>query len=99
MVINNRTPERFQFAPVVRCLSTQIIRITWKVIDQEETMAMVHTEGKLYGHALYKNCRLHAHAGIHTLALNDGFDSVEDFFEYFNEDFTGKIIHWTDLKY
>lgn len=28
-----------------------------------------------------------------------GFDSVKDFFRYFNKDFKGKIIHWTDLKY
>ncbi len=41
------------------------------------------------------------------LALNDGFDSYWDFFEYFypiienSEDkcFSGKIIHWTDFKY
>jgi hypothetical protein len=33
------------------------------------------------------------------LARNDGFDSVEDFFSFFPEDFKGKIIHWTDLRY
>ena len=33
------------------------------------------------------------------LALNDGFNSVEDFFKWFNKDFTGKIIHWTDFRY
>ena len=33
------------------------------------------------------------------LAINDGFESLKHFFEYFNEDFEGKIIHWTDLKY
>ncbi|MFA7326296.1 MAG: ASCH domain-containing protein [Candidatus Kapaibacterium sp.] len=33
------------------------------------------------------------------VALNDGFDSLEDFFKWFNKDFTGKIIHWTDYKY
>lgn len=99
MVINNRTPKRCQFAPVVKCVSTQEIKITWEVIDQEEIMAKVYIEDKLYGHALYRNCRLHAHAGINTLALNDGFKSVEAFLEYFSEDFTGKIIHWTNLKY
>ena len=36
---------------------------------------------------------------IELLAKNDGFDSVEDFFKWFEEDFQGKIIHWTDLKY
>jgi hypothetical protein len=36
---------------------------------------------------------------IGLLAKNDGFDSVNDFFEWFNEDFKGKIIHWTDFRY
>lgn len=34
-----------------------------------------------------------------ALAINDGFNSIEDFFKYFNKDFTGKIIHWTPKKY
>ena len=36
---------------------------------------------------------------IEKLALNDGFDSVKDFFNWFSEDFVGKIIHWTDARY
>lgn len=26
-------------------------------------------------------------------------DVFEDFFNWFNKDFSGKIIHWTDLNY
>ena len=36
---------------------------------------------------------------ILQFAKNDGFDSIDDFLKYFNTDFTGKIIHWTDFKY
>lgn len=36
---------------------------------------------------------------IEKIAINDGFDSVDDFFSWFKDDFTGKIIHWTNLKY
>lgn len=36
---------------------------------------------------------------INTLAKNDGFNNTHDFFRWFNKSFTGKIIHWTDLKY
>lgn len=36
---------------------------------------------------------------ILKLAKNDGFKSEEDFFEWFNTDFEGKIIHWTNLQY
>lgn len=36
---------------------------------------------------------------IKQLAINDGFEDVENLIAYFNKVFTGKIIHWTDLRY
>ncbi|MEA4981438.1 MAG: hypothetical protein VB066_01845 [Paludibacter sp.] len=36
---------------------------------------------------------------IVMLAHNDGFDSADEFFKWFFDGFTGKIIHWTDLRY
>lgn len=36
---------------------------------------------------------------IETLAKNDGFNRIDDFFKWFNEPCTRKIIHWTDFKY
>lgn len=33
------------------------------------------------------------------LAHNDGFDCLAAFHLWFNEDFEGKIIHWTDKRY
>lgn len=33
------------------------------------------------------------------LSRNDGFDSVTQFWEWFNKPFCGKIIYWTDFKY
>lgn len=30
---------------------------------------------------------------------NDGFDLIKDFAEWFNKDFKGQLIHWTDLRY
>ncbi len=36
---------------------------------------------------------------IGLLVKNDGFATKEDFFRWFNKDFIGKIIHWTDYKY
>lgn len=30
---------------------------------------------------------------------NDGFDSTKDFFRWFDKDFSGVIIHWTDFRY
>ncbi len=37
--------------------------------------------------------------GIRELAINDGFNCMKDFLDWFNEDFEGKIIHWTDKRY
>ncbi|MDR0612383.1 MAG: hypothetical protein LBG45_02675 [Dysgonamonadaceae bacterium] len=36
---------------------------------------------------------------IDVLAKNDGFENQNDFFKWFKSDFSGKIIHWTTLKY
>lgn len=36
---------------------------------------------------------------MEQLAAKDGFDSMDDFLAWFDKDFTGKIIHWTDKKY
>lgn len=36
---------------------------------------------------------------IKTLAINDGFNGIVDFFKWFNQHFYGKIIHWTYFKY
>jgi len=33
------------------------------------------------------------------LAINDGFDSLEQFFKWFDSDFEGRLIHWTDERY
>lgn len=85
-VINNRTPKRFQFAPLLKCISVQKITITHTL--KRDSQAFVEVDGKI----------LHT-SEIEELAINDGFDSIEDFFSWFSQDFTGKIIHWTDLKY
>lgn len=82
--INNRTKNRFQFAPVLKCVSVQEIEII--------------PVGK-YGMVKIDGQNLLFVKSFEQLAINDGFDSVEDFFAYFNKDFKGKIIHWTNLKY
>lgn len=34
-----------------------------------------------------------------VLAINDGFDSLDHFYRWFNKDFTGKILHFSNLRY
>jgi hypothetical protein len=36
---------------------------------------------------------------VQKLAFNDGFSNLINFWLWFSEDFTGKLIHWTDLRY
>lgn len=82
-VINNRSKNQWQFAPVIPCISTQKIEMVWR-----NGVFLVYVDSKL----LNNKQTLH-------LALNDGFESEEELRSYFNTDFTGKIIHWTNLKY
>ena len=36
---------------------------------------------------------------IVKLSKNDGFDKASEFVNWFGDNFTGKIIHWTYFKY
>ena len=36
---------------------------------------------------------------MERLAKNDGFETTDDFWTFFNEPYQGMIIHWTDTKY
>ena len=80
------------------CISTQTIDI--KYHDHHDYIP------EIYNHFhkddlvnVYIDNRTIAYPKLYKLAINDGFDSIEKFFEWFNKDFTGKIIHWTNLKY
>lgn len=88
--INNRTPERLQFAPVVKCVSTQEIEVTYHedICDKNANEPTVIVDGKMLNMA-----------EMETLAENDGFADTHEFCCYFNKDFKGKLIHWTNLKY
>lgn len=88
-VINNRTPKRLQFAPKVKCESVQKIEVNHYDSDGFPlTNPIIHINGVWA-----------TQPTINKLAVNDGFDNAKAFFEYFKKDFTGKIIHWTNLKY
>lgn len=87
--INNRSKNAFQFAPIIPVVSIQKIEIerhnNTGIWDKDFTVCV----DEHYLNRLQIRC----------LTENDGFDTIEDFFAYFNEDFTGKIIHWTDKRY
>ena len=81
--INARQKNMFRFAPRIPVISTQFIGI----YHLEKSIEIAVDGVYLFP------------SEIEELALNDGFENVEDFFNYFNEDFHGKIIHWTDIIY
>jgi hypothetical protein len=88
-VINSRTKDRFQFAPVVKCTSVQQIEIVHR---KSETHHLSWVDIKVDG-------RLLSYSEAKTLLVNDGFESIGDFLNYFNKDFKGRLIHWTNLSY
>lgn len=94
MVINNRTKDRFQFAPVLKCVSVQKIEIEWM-----NGVAWVSIDNRTFTTFRKANGRCEYGENAKDLARNDGFPSVEAFFKYFNSDFKGELIHWTNFKY
>lgn len=91
--INCRQKNMFRFAPVLPVVSVQRIEIVYYT-DREVLMKDLPPKT-----AISVDDRRLSETEILQLALNDGFDSVKDFFAYFNEDYEGKIIHWTDKQY
>ena len=77
--------ESFQFAPVIECTGKERIKIVyWSSLPKPLVMI---------GDTVINM------KAIEQLAFNDGFDSVEDFFNWFDSDFEGWIIHWTQFRY
>jgi hypothetical protein len=99
MVINNRTKNRLQFAPILEVKAIQKIKIQHLKLEHT-TKAHIYIDGVLQGFVIWVHCQLKSSSfTVDAIAKNDGFDTTNSFFEWFSEDFEGKIIHWTDLKY
>jgi hypothetical protein len=84
--INSRTKNMFRFAPIIPVASIQKIKIecpTEYLNDQK-----IYIDGKLL-----------TTEEMQQLAWNDGFENLAAFQLWFNTDFEGIIIHWTNLKY
>lgn len=93
--INCRQKDMFRFAPVLPVVNVQKIEIKHGIDYTNIWVGDILYEVEHNGF-----CKNYQHDDfVLQLAQNDGFDTIEDFFAYFGKDFTGKIIHWTDLKY
>lgn len=89
--IGTRTKNMFRFAPRIQVVSKQRIFMTY--LPQCGLGFRVSINGRQL-----------AENEVEQLAFNDGFEAIEDFEDYFisqmkEDQFSGKIIHWTDFKY
>ena len=87
LVINLNTLDEFQFAPTLKCQSVQRIQIDYSNLINDN------------GPAVFIDYELLDRETLVKLAINDGFPTISDFFHYFNEEFSGNLIHWTRLRY
>ncbi len=70
-----------------KCISTQ------KIVIERNVYTMGDYVIEVDGNQL-------SESEVSTLAKNDGFDSVVDFFKWFDKDlFSGKLILWTNARY
>ena len=82
--------KTFQFAPVMEVKSVQEIEVFWINYRWNNVKVIVDD-------SLYWSTHLEPdYADILRLATNDGFESVEQFFTYFNKPFKGQIISWVE---
>lgn len=86
--INARTKDMFRFAPKIPLKDKQRIYITY-------------IQGRF---EVSVDDRYMYWKDIEQIAINDGFDSYEDFRDYFISEmvdyyYGGYILHWTDFKY
>jgi len=79
------------------CRLTQRINIKWERGFNEKRISKIYIDGKIFAEEL--TIGYLGEKELYRLAINDGFDTIKEFFEWFDEDFNGKIIHWTDIKY
>ena len=92
-VIHNRTKNRRQFAPCFKCTGVQDVFMTYS-----------------YGNLIQISVddrELFSYTDRLEFAINDGFDSWDDFFNWFypiimaseGKSYSGKLIHFTKSRY
>jgi len=81
------------------CQSIQFIRIRWIDAIVSVDIGNKKDEMRLIYYSNPSDNREFGVMEMKCLSLNDGFESIDDFFKWFDKDFKGKIIHWTNHKY
>lgn len=93
-------------AELDKCIGVQTISIKWfnihtkhlPILNGEQISKLDSWNHTRQIQITIDGCNIN-YDRLQILARNDGFDSSEDFIQWFNQDFEGKIIHWTNFKY
>lgn len=86
MMMNDGIKDLFRFLPPIPCKGIQRVRI--------EYFMGCGTYPNAYVDGILLTC-----VEFEQLCINDGFDNTIDFCKYFDKDWKGKLIHWTNFKY
>lgn len=97
MAYGVRTKLHNCFRDTEKCVSTQSIKIDFETLRGKPIDIRIRIDDYEFYH--WSKYHDYGFFSMRELAKNDGFDSVEDFFKWFNTDFEGKIIHWTNYRY
>ena len=85
----NKSSNPYHFS-TFECISTQTILIKYEEYNVKD---IVHIP-RIFVDGLELSFDK-----IKLLAVNDGFENLGDFLQWFNSNYSGKIIHFTNLKY
>ena len=100
--INARQKNMFRFAPRISVVSTQKIEFYYRgeycdILIDDKLFESIWMNYKSLDSCIYGN--QYDYPKTHQLALNDGFECIDDLLNYFEGNYKGKIIHWTNLEY
>jgi len=102
--INQRSEDMTRIAPRVPVTSVQGLEIRYSepIYTGPNTYVeiKISIDGEHYGTIVNNGGKVTVMTNrVNALILNDGFPNAKDFLNWFSEDFTGQIIHWTLLNY
>lgn len=93
MATGVRTKGYNQFAKKT-CLGIQKVEIKWHNPPANQSHLGRGVKVLIDGENISHNDEI-----LDALVKKDGFNDRKEFFSWFSEDYTGKILHWTDFKY
>jgi hypothetical protein len=103
MATGVRTKKYHQFDERI-CIGVQNISILYQKPYYKKGKCyqdvFIFIDNHFFGEANFVENAIYCYdSKIKELSINDGFYDEIEFFKWFNKDFNGKIIHWTNKRY